>query len=172
LREATIEDVPAIAALHRSGWREGYGHLFTPDILERAIEKHCSRWPVVFRDPDFRQTTMLVVESEEGLTGFAHFGPAEDERTELYSFYVDPSHWGDGTAVEMMTGVRAILVSDGLTSVYLTTYGGVSRARRFYEKMGFRETGRVIDYYLLNEVHVPQIEYVCHLKPGSAEPHV
>jgi len=103
---------------------------------------------------------MLVAESVEGLKGFAHFGPAEKDRTELYSFYVDPSHWGDGTAVEMITGVQEILEAEGHRAVYLTTYGGVSRARRFYEKMGFRETGRVIDYYLLNEVHVPQVEYV------------
>jgi hypothetical protein len=37
VREAQQADADAIATVHEAGWRAGYAHLFSQDVLERAI---------------------------------------------------------------------------------------------------------------------------------------
>ena len=170
VRKATIHDVLAITELHKEGWRAGYATLFTPEVLAKAIEKHCTRWPRVFSAPDFPATTMLVAELDGEVVGFAHFGPGDHDaghfensdrsRTELYSLYVRPSRWGTGVAALLVDQVLKTLAQFGQTRLHLTTYEGVPRARRFYEKYGFKLTGRRTIYQLFDDVPVPEVEYI------------
>jgi len=168
VRPATANDIRGITRVHKEGWRAGYADLFPPEVLARAIEKHCTRWPRVFASDDFAETTMLVAEQDGSILGFAHLGPGEHDagrfedsepgRAELYSFYVDPSYWGSGIAGELLKSVLAELQTQGHREVFLSTYAGVSRARAFYTKSGFHETGRT-SVYDFEDVPVPEVEY-------------
>jgi len=168
VREAKQADADVIATVHEAGWRAGYAHLFSEDVLERAIQKHCTRWARVLANPEFENTTMLVQERQQQIIGFAHFGPSGNElsscprsgRTELYSFYVHPDHWGTGAATVLLEQVIEILKRRGDKAVYLATAAGTPRSRRFYEKNGFRETGSTSVYQLLGEVPSVDVEYV------------
>jgi len=60
----------------------------------------------VLGNPDFENTTLLVLKDQQQIIGFAHFGPSGNElssydlsgRAELYSFYLRPDRWGTGAA--------------------------------------------------------------------------
>jgi hypothetical protein len=48
--------------------------------------------------------------------------------------------------------------------MYLNTAAGTPRARRFYEKSGFQETGSRSVYRLLDEVPSTDVEYVFRIE--------
>ena len=60
VREGQQADADAIATVHEAGWRAGYAHLFPQAVLERAIQKHCSRWARVLANPNFENTTTVA----------------------------------------------------------------------------------------------------------------
>lgn len=130
----------------------------------------------MFERSDFSETTLLVAEDAPEIIAFAHFGPGSldagrfgtpklDEIIEIYSFYVHPSRWGTGVAPLLMRHVLDAAARTDCEAICLTTYAGVSRARRFYEKSGFNQTGGTSEYDLLGEVLVPEVEYALSLKP-------
>jgi GNAT superfamily N-acetyltransferase len=178
VREAHQADADAITTVHESGWRAGYAHLFSQDVLERAIRQHCGRWARVLANPEFENTALLVLERQQQIIGFAHFGPSGNElssydssgRTELYSFYVHPDHWGSGAANVLMDQVIELTRHRGVKAVYLNTAAGTPRSRRFYEKNGFRETGSTSVYQLLGEVPSVDVEYVFRIEASPGEP--
>ena len=49
-------------------------------------------------------------------------------------------------------------------AVYLHAAAGTPRARRFYEKSGFHETGSTSVYQLLGEVPLTDVEYVFRIE--------
>lgn len=88
--------------------------------------------------------------------GFAAFGPERDEdyqpgqplreppehrRAELYGIYVLPSRWSTGAGRALMDGVLGLTEHAGYTDISLWVLEVNIRARRFYEKAGFRLTG-------------------------------
>jgi GNAT superfamily N-acetyltransferase len=172
VRPATLNDVDQIVTIHEAGWRAGYSHLFEPELLERAIAKHCHRWASVLAGRTHPNEDILLLENDDELVGFAHFGPADLEvpRKEIHSFYIHPDHWGTGAASFLMQQVIGVLDAAGTDAVYLTTYAGVNRARRFYARVGFKETGTTSIYNLLGEVEVPEVEYVYDLPKESKVP--
>ena len=171
VRDASPDDADAIRIVHESGWRAGYAHLYTPEVIERAVAKHCIRWPRLLTSPTFGDTTLLILEENGEVVGFAHFGPTGNELsseqrpglTELHSFYIHPSRWGTRAATCLMEQVVETVRRQGVTKLHLTTGVEVRRARRFYEKMGFRETGRTNVYQLLGEIPTPELQYVLDL---------
>jgi GNAT superfamily N-acetyltransferase len=62
-------------------------------------------------------------------------------RGELYAIYVDPQRWGDGTGVALEEAARAHLRDEHFTEATLWTLSANTRARRFYEKRGWRLDG-------------------------------
>jgi ribosomal protein S18 acetylase RimI-like enzyme len=92
----------------------------------------------------------------EDVIGFAAFGPERDEdyqpgqppreppehsRAELYGIYVLPSRWSTGAGRALMDGVLSLTEQAGYTDISLWVLEVNIRARRFYEKAGFRLTG-------------------------------
>jgi GNAT superfamily N-acetyltransferase len=59
----------------------------------------------------------------------------------LYGMYVTPSERGTGTAALLVRSIGEWARSHGVSEVYLHVTTSVSRARAFYEKVGFRPTG-------------------------------
>ena len=83
--------------------------------------------------------------------GCASFVPAARHRahavpdralSHLGHLFVTPSHWGRGTAPALLGDAMAAARARGFTAMRLFTPEGQSRARRFYEREGFRTAGR------------------------------
>jgi GNAT superfamily N-acetyltransferase len=59
----------------------------------------------------------------------------------LYAMYVTPSARGSGAASSLVEAVIAWAKGEGASELYLRVTVSVERARAFYRKMGFVETG-------------------------------
>jgi GNAT superfamily N-acetyltransferase len=103
---------------------------------------------------------LLVVEDGDVVVGFIHFGPASatENAGEIYGLYVHPASWGSGSAQALMD--RAVVgLSNSYDQAVLWTHKGAGRARRFYAKSGWIETGSDQTAALWDGVAYPAVEY-------------
>ena len=159
VRDATRDDAEAIATVHVRTWQGAYGHVFPTDALAAlSPERRAAFWR---EDIDARaaRTHRLVVEDEAGVCGFASIGPARDEDAdsehegELYAIYVLPTAWGNGAGRALMAELVARLRGDGFREALLWVLEDNPRARRFYERAGWRlDGGRLEGTHLGTEV--------------------
>lgn len=165
IRSATSEDALAITDLHASAWRAGYRGLFEPNQLERAVADRRDRWTDLLSSQLNLGVFLLIAEREEKLVAFAHAGPAQEHEGDLkiYSFYAHPSYWGTGVARELMTHVLSTATGLGYQRVYLSAYRESARARKFYENLGFQETGEMTESHFPDGFVVIDVEYVKRL---------
>lgn len=170
IRDATRADAEAITAVHAAGWRAGYGAFFEAEALEEAIVERSTRWTNLLNKADLGEALLLVAEEAGQIIAFVHAGPADEypNAIMIYSFYVHPDHWGTGVAFELMHAILGSASAAGHQSAYLTAYSKSARARRFYEKVGFRETGRTIESHLPRRTVVIDVEYVYDLMPAGS----
>ena len=65
----------------------------------------------------------------------------DDDVRHLVSMWVDAAHRGSGAAVRLVEAVCRWAADDGGRVVSLWVADGNDRARRFYERLGFTDTG-------------------------------
>lgn len=134
VRPARPDDVAAIAEIWDSGWHDGHdGHV--PDELTAVRTPESFRERTASRIPD---TTVGLVDGE-----VAGFVVVHDD--ELEQVYVSSAHRGSGVAqVLMAAGLRQV-AGAGHERAWLAVAAGNARARRFYEREGWRDEG-LFDY--------------------------
>jgi GNAT superfamily N-acetyltransferase len=134
LRASVPEDAEAIAAVQVRSAQAGFADFRPPgalDTLDPAL-----------RVPLWRERLPLVAESEDGIVGFAHFGPSEGEpASEIYRFFVAPEHWGEGIGQSLMAEALRQLHALGFVEAVVWVHEDNRRARRFYEACGWRPDG-------------------------------
>jgi GNAT superfamily N-acetyltransferase len=88
---------------------------------------------------------VLVVETADGVAGFASTGPSENDDAvgELYAIYVLPAHWGHGAGKALMTEATTALRRVGFDDAVLWVLEDNPRARVFYERSGWSLDGAV-----------------------------
>ncbi|HEY4461458.1 MAG TPA: GNAT family N-acetyltransferase [Streptosporangiaceae bacterium] len=122
--------------------------------------------PAVGGDPAVAPVTAVV--------GYASYGPERDVDgtpgpfpggqdsagapvAELYALYVTPDWWSTGTGRALMDRVLAELRAEGYPRIVLWVLTENARARRFYERCGFRLSGAT---HVLNGLGgVPEVCY-------------
>lgn len=104
--------------------------------------------------------SLLVVEREGQVVGFAAVGPADMEDTgELYAINVDPNAWGTGAGQALLEAAQEELQALGYRRAVLWVIPGNARARRFYERGGWSNAAVERTEEVLG-VTVPEIQYV------------
>src|SRR5580692_9834070 len=63
----------------------------------------------------------------------------------LYGMYVTPDERGTGTANRLVRSIEEWARRHGVDEIYLHVTTSVPRAGAFYEKVGFRSTGEIIE---------------------------
>ena len=158
IREAQSCDVEAIADAHVAGWRVGYRGLFPDEYLD--ADSFDTERRDGWRKETWRESpraTLLVAVLDAAVVGFGYIGPervdeservddsekadSTPERGEVYAFYLHPSGWGSGAAACLMENCEARLRAGGFTDAVLWALRDNPRARRFYEKAGWKWTG-------------------------------
>jgi len=141
-RDAGREDAALMADLGRRTFTETFGHLYTPQNLAAFLKSHNeSDWRTELESPDFR---IRIAEGEGGAVGYAKLGPPslpfqpQGIATELRQFYVLKPWQGQGVAQALMEWVLAEAKASGADELYLSVFVDNHRARRFYERYGFR----------------------------------
>jgi ribosomal protein S18 acetylase RimI-like enzyme len=138
-RPARAADVPAMAAL-----------------VARCDATHCDWAPAGWLPPAFDDEAVAalaervaddehvctVAEPDGVVAGFATVRPAGDPgRGHLSNLFVDPPHWGAGIGRSLLAEAERAMRERGWSSAELSTQVGNARARRMYERAGWRDTG-------------------------------
>jgi ribosomal protein S18 acetylase RimI-like enzyme len=130
LRPARPEDAPAVAAIWRSGWRDGHlGHV--PDELLAARTDDSFDVRAGERTGD---TAVAVVDG--AVAGFVMVVDDEVEQV-----YVAAEHRGTRVAAALLTEAERLVRASGHEHAWLAVVGGNTRARRFYKRNGWADEG-------------------------------
>jgi GNAT superfamily N-acetyltransferase len=143
IRPGVFADGPALGDAHAESWKAAYADLFEPSFFEGAVESRRVAWPKAVAELLVPPSFLLVAEIDGRVLAYAN-GTASEEGAEIgliSGFFSHPDAWGSGAATLLMDAACAELALTYRAAV-LWTFAGAARARAFYEKSGFRLTGR------------------------------
>ncbi|MFI5730795.1 GNAT family N-acetyltransferase [Kribbella sp. NPDC051587] len=134
VRPAVAADSDAIASIWYVGWADGHlGHVPEDLVAIRTKESFWTRAADRIGD-----ATVAVVGDD--IAGFVMVVDDEVEQV-----YVSSDHRGSGVAGVLLTEAERQVAANGHDEAWLAVVAGNARARRFYERCGWADTGR-FDY--------------------------
>lgn len=142
IRPAEPADAPTIAQIHVNSWRQAYAKYVPQAYLDSIeVQEREGMWREVLAQP---QTNVFIAQTAGRALGFASVGPAKDEDAEpgdltLYTMYLDQESWGLGVARLLMKSVDELIRNDSAMTLWV--FEKNTRARRFYERNGFKHDG-------------------------------
>lgn len=156
IRREKPDDAEAVARVHVHGWQAGYAGIMPEEVLARLNPAAWAqrRRDLGTADPEHPFATLLA-EVDGRPVGFTTFGPYRNNQDrgdldpaygEVVALYVEPVHWGDGTARALLAAARAGLAERGLTEYRLWVLADNHRARCFYERAGLSPDGEQSTY--------------------------
>ena len=130
VRRAAVDDVPAIARIWHIGWADGHlGHVPPELVPYRNEAQFVSRARA-------RIESTWVAESHGQSFGFVVI--KDDEVEQLY---VDRTARGTGVAALLLRKGEAEIRRAGHRRAWLAVVDGNRRARSFYSRLGWRDSG-------------------------------
>jgi GNAT superfamily N-acetyltransferase len=166
IRSASTADAAEISGVQRDSWLAAYEGIIAHEIIDRVTAPDDgARVRQVFRTRPWQRMVVAIDQNpidqnpigEPGIVGYASFGPELDvfapwphpvspagrqgQVGELYALYVHPAWWSTGTGRALMDHVLAKVSRAGFPNVMLWVLERNARARRFYERAGFRPDG-------------------------------
>ena len=134
-RAAVPSDLPALLDVQQAGALRALAHIFPQDAFPFPRAAIQARWESEIADPD---VDVYVIAPDEGrIEGFAAI-----RGDELLHFGTAVETWGTGLAMTVHRELVDRLTAAGRTRARLRVFEENRRARRFYEKAGWRCTGR------------------------------
>lgn len=130
LRPARDDDMAVAADIWHRGWHLAHaGHVPEGLTAARTLAAFHERTPG-------RVADTTVAEVDGSLAGFIMI--ANDELEQLF---VDPARHGSGVAAPLLAEAERQIAAAGHAEAWLAVVAGNARARRFYEKHGWRDGG-------------------------------
>lgn len=127
VRPAELPDLPAIAALYHRVWHQTHGPHMPPaecDVRDAGffLNRMTSLMP-----------NIMVGEDDDVVIGFAAWNGSQ-----LGQLFLDAAHRGSGLAERLIEAVELALRDQGVREAELHCLVGNERAKRFYERTGWR----------------------------------
>lgn len=144
VRRATVHDAAGCARVHVVSWKAGYEGLLPAAYLESlTAADRLSWWKHQLGDEGDPTFEVFVAEDSGGVLGFASSAVSGTDVAlgVLAQLYVDPAAWGTGVARDLLASATDSLRARGLRAATLAVARDNARARRFYEREGWRATG-------------------------------
>jgi ribosomal protein S18 acetylase RimI-like enzyme len=137
LRRAVLGDEPILRALRLQALSEApdaFGSTYDRDLSRTTAE--WQRW--------LSPGATFILDAPGGANGLVagQLDATDPTAVQLMAMWVHPAIRGAGAADELVAGVIAWAASEGARTVRLDVFQGNARARHFYERLGFRETGQ------------------------------
>jgi GNAT superfamily N-acetyltransferase len=130
MRRAGPDDLETLLAIQKDASLAGFAHIYPPELYP-------------YPDEGVReQTLQTLADGAVALIDDAAEGFALVTGGWLQKLYVRPSAWGTGVAGELHDGALDELRELGGEEAQLWTLEHNDRARRFYEKRGWKLNGR------------------------------
>lgn len=147
IRAARVDDAQQLALLHVEAWRVGYAGLLPDEFLAGlSVDSRATFWEKALDRPGAVRTLVATVGG--AVAGFVSVGASRDDDVppstgELWALNTLPAAWGQGVGTALNAAAVRELGAMGFTSAMLWVLTGNDRARRFYERRGWVEEGRV-----------------------------
>ena len=140
VRPAKREDIESAFQVQRAASLAALGHIYPPDRYAFPDDAIRARWQQAVGTTE---GTVIVAERDGRVVGVA---AAKDGW--LDGLYVLPEEWGNGVAGRLHDGALSALAAAGATTARLWVLEDNTRARRFYERRGWRLDGseRVVPF--------------------------
>lgn len=165
IRIARTSDAGDIAALHVAAWRWAYRGLLADDVLaDLNADEREPVWAELVGDPS---VSVLVAERDGALAGFASGCASRDEDAapgtgEVAAIYLDEDAAGTGLGIALFAGIQDELRTRSFMRASLWVLETNARARRFYEREGWRWDGSRSDHQIQCD-RQPIVRYVAEL---------
>jgi len=163
IHAARVEDARGIADVHVRTWQAAYRHAFPAEVLDAlSVDEREAGW----RERLDAGMRVWVAAESAAIVGFAAAGPSrtEEDVAELYAIYVLPEHWGTGVAHDLMAAAIGWFLAEQYATAMLWVLAANPRARRFYEREGWRFDGTRTE--VMRGVEVEEARYRIILKLG------
>jgi GNAT superfamily N-acetyltransferase len=140
VRPARADDAETLAEIQRAASLAALAHIFPPERFPFPIDEVRDRWREAVADAGAR----VVVGEAAGRPA----GLAAVRRDWLDGLYVVPQQWGSGVADALHDHALSLVAELGSERCHLWVLEHNVRARRFYERRGWRENGdtRVVPF--------------------------
>jgi GNAT superfamily N-acetyltransferase len=140
IRQADAREAEAILECLQSAFAP-YKDLYTPagfadTVLDRATLK-----------TRMQQMHVLVATLDDEVIGTIAGTSCGDGEGHLRGMAVLPSHQSTGVAKELLGAIEHWLKRNGCNRVTLDTTLPLDRAMKFYEKNGYKRSGRITDFF-------------------------
>ncbi|MFE3093320.1 GNAT family N-acetyltransferase [Streptomyces sp. NPDC059248] len=164
IRTLTDDDCEAVAEVRVRGWQYAYAGLVPQpylDGMDVGTEAERLRGLIAAGSGT---VTHLVAERDGAVVGWGCTGAARDDDTapgeaELYALYVRPARLSTGVGRALLAELTARARAAGHPAMRLWVLRENVRARRFYEKAGFRPDGAE-EPFDVGGASVPEVRYV------------
>lgn len=144
IKLATQADANAIATIHVASWQKAYRGLIDDSVLDTlSIEKREQQW----RDLINEGLKILLIEKDHQIVGFASICSSRDADTdpqkcgEISSIYMHPNFWHQALGKQLCSTALKELKKMGFSEAILWVLEENTQAHKFYETMGFTNTG-------------------------------
>ncbi len=160
IRLATLNDATSCANIHAESWNFAYNDIVPKEI----IDKHNTRWPMIWNKMlTSNIDSHYVITLDRLIMGFLTIAPARDNDLnesfcEIVGLYLDPKHIGAGYGKLAIDWIKNEIKSRGYDKISLWVLESNKRARRFYEKSGFKYDGKTKSSGLAD---TQEIRYIC-----------
>lgn len=151
IRPATDKDVPAIVDIGRRVFSASFAHTMTSLDLVTYLDETYTPKHVLRNLGDAAQTWFVATTTDvqSTLAGFAVLRRGASEPVvdpypkpiELLRMYVDSPFHGTGAARMLMEAGIEHARREGYQTLWLGVYEENAKAKRFYDKFGFRHVG-------------------------------
>jgi GNAT superfamily N-acetyltransferase len=132
IRPASLDDLATLVELEQAASTAGLGHIFGPDVPFPSADV-LARWRLVLDEPGIE----VVIDEVDGVpVGYAAYGDGW-----LRHLGVRPDWWGTGRARALHDHAVAALASRPGQTSYLWVLVANHRARTFYARLGWVDTG-------------------------------
>jgi GNAT superfamily N-acetyltransferase len=158
VRPAGPEDSEALGRVHIAAWQAAYRGLMPDDFLD-ALDPaaRAKRWHAALLEGpgDGRypaegfEALALVIEGDDGqVAGISVVGPPRRTEPsgvgELWMINLEPAAWGRGIGTQLLAAANDEMRRAGYVEAVLWVVAENRRARRFYEREGWKPDGTEI----------------------------
>ncbi len=166
----TLADCHRVAEIRVGGRQSAYRGLIPQPYLDSLdVAQDAERRRAYLSRSDGRVVD-LVAERAGEIVGWVCHGPYRDgdrptTDAELYALYVDPGRHGTGIGRALLQESVRRCTAAGYPRMLLWVLQANARARRFYERAGFRADGAQ-EPFEVDGVEVPEVRYARELGAG------
>jgi GNAT superfamily N-acetyltransferase len=154
IRRAATGDARSIAEIGVLGWQAAYRGLLPDDFLAGlSVDARAVAWTMVLEADDDEASPAWVAERDGQVVGYLSTGPPRDEdvplpAAEVYAIYVLPAVWHSGLGRALLAAAVAEWRARDAGRLVLWVLEGNTRARAFYEALGWAGDGARQQIYL------------------------